>query len=492
MKQSLNLKVSQQLSLTPQLKQSLKLLQLSGIDLEQEIQQALDANPMLEYEEDAPGPDEKPIDLAETETYQIPQPIAESADPSVEIERIDNLAPEQDLAASWQESFEPSRVANSNSGAGNDLPENVQVTSGAESLFDHLNWQIRMTNLSDKDQLICRSLLRSIDEEGYLRIDPAEMAALFDEQLEVEESEVRAMLSLIKTLDPIGVGARDLSDRLLIFLSQLDTDTAGLDHAKLIISEHLDLLANHNLAQLKKILELDDQQLTASLELIMQLNPRVTSEFKSTVEDYIIPDVLVKKVANRWVAAINPDNQHKLRVNETYSRMLKSNIDKQGSEFIHQNLQQAKTFIKGLMSRYDTLHLVGQAIVERQQAFFDNGPESMQPMVLQDVAQELNLHESTISRATAGKYLQSPRGVYELKYFFSSALNSVEGATSSSIAIRSLIKKMIDSEPGAKPLSDSKIAQELEKLGHIVARRTVAKYRESMHIASSSQRKSLV
>ena len=492
MKQSLNLKVSQQLSLTPQLKQSLKLLQLSSFDLEQEIQLALDSNPLLERNERALSPQDNSIRTNDDEIYQIPQPIAESADPSLEIERIDNLVPEQDISSNWQESFEPSRVASTNNGSDISSVANTQIESKAESLFEHLNWQIRMTNLSEKDLLICRSLLRSLNEDGYLEVDPQELVTLFDQQLEVEENEVEAMLSLIKTLEPIGVGARNLGERLVILLAQLSDETGGLKHAKIIVAEHIGLLATHNLTELKKILKISEQQLTLSLALITQLNPRVTAGFKSTLEDYIIPDVLVKKVGKHWVAAINPDNRHKLRINDTYARMLKAGIDKDDSEFIQQHLQQAKIFIKGLMSRYDTLHLVSQTIVERQQAFFEHGEEAMQPMVLNDVAQELDLHESTISRATAGKYLQSAYGVFELKYFFSSALNMVEGATSSSIAVRSLIKKMIKSESKGKPLSDNKIAVELEQLGHIVARRTVAKYRESMQIASSSQRKSLV
>jgi len=283
---------------------------------------------------------------------------------------------------------------------------------------------------------------------------------------------------------------------LKILLEQLPDEAQGLEAAKQIVIQHLDLLGSRNIAKLKKELAISDTQVAQSLALITGLNPRIANQFQSNNENYIIPDLIINKhhdnKNNAWIATLNPDNQSKLRINETYSQLLKSNIDQQGSEFIQHNLIEAKTFIKSLMSRYDTLILVGQAIVERQQAFFEHGPEHMQPMILQDIANELEMHESTISRATAGKYLLSPRGVFELKYFFSSAVSNTDGATSSSTAIRSLIKKMVDSESKKKPLSDSKIAKELEQQGHIVARRTVAKYRESMQIAPSSQRKSLV
>lgn len=495
MKQSLNLKLSQQLTLTPQLKQSLRLLQLPSLDLEQEIQQMLDTNPLLERaERDTPRTDEfQPVSRAEDN--DVPQPIAEAADPSYELERTDHLAAEQDLSSNLQESFESHRTTSHAQGAHIEFAaanEVSQFVAKQDTLFEHLSWQIQMTNLSEKDKLIAATILHCFDEEGYLTVDLAEICGMFDSDLMIEQDEVAAVLSLIKTLEPIGVGARDLGERLAILLDQLPAESSGLDAAKRIVDKHLELVGTHNLAKLKKALNISDQSLSQSLSLITQLNPRITTQFKSDNENYVIPDVLVKKVNCSWVADLNPDNQAKLRVNQTYSDMLKSSIDKQGSDFIQQNLLEAKTFIKGLMSRYDTLLLVAQTIVEKQQAFFEHGVEQMQPLILQDVAEELEMHESTISRATAGKYLLSPRGLFELRYFFSSAISTTSGAVSSSTAIRSLIKKMVDAESKTRPLSDSKIAKELEQLGHIVARRTVAKYRESMHIAPSSQRKSLV
>jgi RNA polymerase sigma-54 factor len=487
MKQSLNLKLSQQLTLTPQLKQSLKLLQLPSLELEQEVQQALDSNPLLErvgtelaestpssdtdVNQDRPNSDSEPVDAGSPET--ITTELSEDS-------------------SNWQEAFDSHRVTSTNSGTGGTDAEFTQFVSKQESLFEHLDWQIQMTTLSVKDKLIANALLRCLDDEGYLNTDISEVAELIDAEIEVDEDEVHAVLSLIKTLEPIGVGARNLNERLTILLDQLPAQTEGLELAKVIVTDHLDLVGTRNLAKLKKTLGVSEHALSESLNLITHLNPRIGGEFKSDNQDYIVPDVHIKKLNGVWRAHLNPDNQVKLRLNQTYSDMLNRDIDKEGSEFIQQNLLEAKMFIKGLMSRYDTLLLVAEAIVERQQAFFDQGDEAMQPMVLQDIAEQLEMHESTISRATAGKYLLSPRGVFELKYFFSSALSTTDGTASSSTAIRSLIRKMVDAESKAKPLSDSKIAKELEQQGHIVARRTVAKYRESMQIAPSSQRKSLV
>lgn len=491
MKQTLNLKFSQNLTLTPQLKQSLKLLQLTSLELEQEIQLALDTNPLLERAEK----DRSATSLTESAVNNDDLEAARNAtDSSSELEHNDRLASEQDLLASWQESFEPQRN-NSNSSALSDT-DFTHFSVKQETLFEHLHWQIQMTTLSNKDKLIATSILRSLDDDGYLTIDLPELGQLLDPSLEVETDEIAAVLSLIKTLEPIGVGARNLGERLEILLESDPKQTGAHELAVIIARQHLDLLGSHNLAALKKILAVSDAELSETLTLITQLNPRLSNQFQSDHENHITPDVHVKKVGERWVAKLNSENQPKLRVNQTYASMLKKSsvqiLDDESSDFIQNNMLEAKTFIKNLMSRYDTLLLVSEAIVERQQDFFEHGEQAMLPMILQDIAETLEMHESTISRATSGKYLLSPRGVTELKFFFSSALSTTDGATSSSTAIRSLIKELVNAENKAKPLSDNKIAKELETQGHIVARRTVAKYRESMHIASSSQRKPLV
>jgi len=457
MKQSLHLKLSQQLTLTPQLKQSLRLLQLSSLDLEQEIQQTLESNPLLERVEKEIATPEQITTVSQPQDNGIPQPVAEAADPNYELERTDNLAPEQDLSANWQESFESRRTTVTSVSNAETSTEFTQFVTQHESLYDHLSWQIRMTTLSEQDRSIANTLLHCLDDEGYLSVAPSEVCSMFAPELEIEEDEVCAVLSLIKTLDPIGVGARNLSERLSILLSQLQADTPGSELAQMIVEDHLELVGTRNLSKLKKTLNVSDQELSESLSIITGLNPRIGAQFSSNNENYITPDVQVKKINSSWVAQINPENQTHLRVNQTYSDLLrsqnKSNLDKEGSEFIQQNLINAKMFIKGLMSRYDTLLLVSEAVVKSQQAFFEKGEEAMRPMVLQDIAEQLELHESTVSRATAGKYLLCPRGIYELKYFFSSALSSTDGTVSSSTAIRSLIRKMVDAESKAPACS---------------------------------------
>jgi len=498
MKQTLNLKLSQQLTLTPQLKQSLRLLQLPSLDLDHEIQLTLDSNPLLERIEENTELQESAHKTQASASIEVSN---NNTDLTAETDHADQLAPEQDLSINWQESVEVQRTNFETNTSSNNLNENTEFTqfvSKEETLFEHLYWQVQMTALSDKDKLIARALLRSLDDDAYLNVELEEICGMLDPELETDVDEVSAILSFIKTLEPIGIGARDLSERLTMQLEKLSNQDNDfiLNNAKTIVSKHFDLLASRNTTKLKKQLALSDEELSESLSLITTLNPRITNQFSNDNQDQVIPDLIISKQdingKNVWVANLNTEAQAKLRVNKTYSDLLKSGIDKQGSEYIQQNLVEAKTFIKNLMSRYDTLLLVGQAIVERQQAFFENGAEHMQPMVRQDIADELEMHESTISRATSGKYLLSPLGVVELKYFFSSAVSNTDGATSSSTAIRSLIKKMVDSESKKKPLSDNKIAQELENQGHIVARRTVAKYRESMQIAPSSQRKSLI
>ena len=498
MKQVLQLKLSPQLTLTPQLKQSLKLLQLPSLELEKEIQAALDSNPLLERIENSgaeePKPSEpSPVSKIANEINNIPQPIAEAADPSIEIERNDLLVAEQNLT----QSFEPQRTETPVRNTQNSDPDTefTQFIAYQETLSESLRWQVQMTNLSARDKLIASSLIDSLDSEGYLQSAPKEIVNLLEPELEIDEDELGAMLSFIKTLEPVGVGASNLQDRLLILLDHFHSTSQHYELAKRLLQEHLALLGTHDYSRLKKQLEISDDALAKTLEIITDLNPRITTQFNSHNQNYVVPDVIVKKLNDQWVAQLNSENQTKLRINQTYSELLKGNaknhLDKQGSEYIQDNLNQAKAFIKGLMGRYDTLYLVAQSIVERQQDFFENGEEQMRPMTLADIAESLDLHESTISRATSGKYLLSPRGVYELKYFFSTALNSADGEVSSSTAIRSLIKKMVAAESKTKPLSDSKITKELEQRGHIIARRTVAKYRESMHIAPSNQRKSL-
>ena len=491
MKQSLNLKLAQQLSLTPQLKQSLKLLQLSSAELEQEVQIAIDSNPLLErVETPAPEPLQSNNDSLNCDD---PNEVTESSDPSLEVTHYESLNTEEDLSNNFSKTFDTTRLGDRQAEPSLDQfhTQASNFLANHNSLTDHLSWQIQMTNLSQRDKLIANALLHSLNEEAYLRIELKEIADLLPLELDIELDEIHAVLSLIKTLDPVGVGAKDLQDRLSLLLEQLEPATLGLNLAKRIVDEHLALLANRDLTRLKQTLSVKDEELATSVRLITQLKPHISSQFTDDARNYVTPDILINKNKDIWVAELNSDNQCKLRVNEEYAKLLNSKIDQHSSEFIQNNLTQAKIYIKSLMSRYDTLLLVSQAIVEHQSAFFEDGELAMKPLILSDIAQQLEMHESTISRAISGKYLVASGSVYELKYFFSSALASTDGSSSSSTAIRSLIKRMVDRESKTKPLSDSKIAKELEEKGHIVARRTVAKYRESMLIAASSQRREL-
>jgi RNA polymerase sigma-54 factor len=491
MKQSLNLKHAQMLSLTPQLKQSLKILQLSSLELEQEIQSALDNNPLLERVE-TPTPEPLP---STNDSFNLDDPneAVETSNPSLETPRDDPLNSEEDFNNNLSKAGDAPRLSERQAAAS--LDQNLSDASNFlvthNSLTDHLSWQIQMTKLSPRDKLIANTLLHSLDEGAYLRAELSEIAELLPLDLGVELDEIQAVLSLIRTLDPIGVGAKNLQDRLSLLLDQVEPTTVGLELARNIVHEHLALLANRDLARLKQTLSVKQEDLAISVRLVTQLNPHIISRFTSDARNYVTPDIIVNKLNDSWAAALNSDNQFRLRVNEEYANLLKSKIDQPSSDYIQTNLTQAKIYIKSLLSRYDTVLLVAQAIVEHQSAFFQDGEVAMRPLVLHDIAQQLEMHESTISRAISGKYLVASGRTYQLKYFFSSALASTDGSSSSSTAIRSLIKRMVDQESKTKPLSDSKIAKKMAEKGFIVARRTVAKYRESMLIAPSSQRKEL-
>ena len=502
MKQTLSLKTSQQLALTPQLKQSLRLLHLSSLDLEREIQQTLDSNPLLERDEElsAPGEINSPRDTSQSNAANndTKSNLNEFANSPFESEPFKLSSKKGDREDDQQETASlriNSSNLNTHNGSGNssDNTEYSQLASDAASLHDHLSWQIQMTALSDRDKLIGDAILYCLDDDGYLCLDLQAICGLVrlpQHSEPISEDEVHAVLSLIKTLDPVGVGATNLSERLTILLAQLPAATAGRDLALKIVANYIPLLAARNYKKLRKQLAVSEAQLLVSTNLITHLQPRITNAYQSVQQNYISPDLLVNKTSSGWRAQLNSENQAKISTNETYTKLLKSGTNKSADEYIQQNLQQAEQFIKGLMNRYDTLLLVGQAIVDRQQGFFNEGEGAMRPMILHDIALALGLNESTISRAVAGKYLLCPRGVFELKFFFCSALSNQHGIDSSSTAIRSAIRKLINTEIKSQPLSDSKIALQLANQGYRVARRTVAKYRESLNIAPSGQRKS--
>lgn len=477
MKQGLQLRLSQQLAMTPQLQQAIRLLQLSTLELQQELQQALESNPLLEQIDT-----HEEIDTRETQD-------SETLDTADALEQKE-MPEELPLDASWDTIY----TAGTPSGTSGDyIDDELPVYQGetTQTLQDYLMWQVELTPFSDTDRAIATSIVDAVDETGYLTV-PLEdiLESIGDEEIDIDE--VEAVLKRIQRFDPVGVAAKDLRDCLLIQLSQFDKTTPWLEEARLIISDHLDLLANHDFRTLMRVTRLKEDVLKEAVNLIQSLDPRPGQSIQTGEPEYVIPDVLVRKHNGHWTVELNSDSIPRLQINQHYASMCNNARNDGDSQFIRSNLQDAKWLIKSLESRNDTLLRVSRCIVEQQQAFFEQGEEYMKPMVLADIAQAVEMHESTISRVTTQKYLHSPRGIFELKYFFSSHVNTEGGGEASSSAIRALVKKLIAAENPAKPLSDSKLTSLLSEQGIMVARRTVAKYRESLSIPPSNQRKQLV
>ncbi|EMW2693590.1 TPA: RNA polymerase factor sigma-54 [Escherichia coli] len=477
MKQGLQLRLSQQLAMTPQLQQAIRLLQLSTLELQQELQQTLESNPLLEQIDT-----HEEIDTRETQD-------SETLDTADALEQKE-MPEELPLDASWDTIY----TAGTPSGTSGDyIDDELPVYQGetTQTLQDYLMWQVELTPFSDTDRAIATSIVDAVDDTGYLTV-PLEdiLESMGDEEIDIDE--VEAVLKRIQRFDPVGVAAKDLRDCLLIQLSQFDKTTPWLEEARLIISDHLDLLANHDFRTLMRVTRLKEDVLKEAVNLIQSLDPRPGQSIQTGEPEYVIPDVLVRKHNGHWTVELNSDSIPRLQINQHYASMCNNARNDGDSQFIRSNLQDAKWLIKSLESRNDTLLRVSRCIVEQQQAFFEQGEEYMKPMVLADIAQAVEMHESTISRVTTQKYLHSPRGIFELKYFFSSHVNTEGGGEASSTAIRALVKKLIAAENPAKPLSDSKLTSLLSEQGIMVARRTVAKYRESLSIPPSNQRKQLV
>ncbi|NPT85762.1 RNA polymerase factor sigma-54 [Escherichia coli] len=477
MKQGLQLRLSQQLAMTPQLQQAIRLLQLSTLELQQELQQALESNPLLEQIDT-----HEEIDTRETQD-------SETLDTADALEQKE-MPEELPLDASWDTIY----TAGTPSGTSGDyIDDELPVYQGetTQTLQDYLMWQVELTPFSDTDRAIATSIVDAVDDTGYLTV-PLEdiLESMGDEEIDIDE--VEAVLKRIQRFDPVGVAAKDLRDCLLIQLSQFDKTTPWLEEARLIISDHLDLLANHDFRTLMRVTRLKEDVLKEAVNLIQSLDPRPGQSIQTGEPEYVIPDVLVRKHNGHWTVELNSDSIPRLQINQHYASMCNNARNDGDSQFIRSNLQDAKWLIKSLESRNDTLLRVSRCIVEQQQAFFEQGEEYMKPMVLADIAQAVEMHESTISRVTTQNTCIVHEAFFELKYFFSSHVNTEGGGEASSTAIRALVKKLIAAENPAKPLSDSKLTSLLSEQGIMVARRTVAKYRESLSIPPSNQRKQLV
>ncbi|MCT8342634.1 MULTISPECIES: RNA polymerase factor sigma-54 [Photorhabdus] len=479
MKQSLQLRLSQQLAMTPQLQQAIRLLQLSTLELQQEIQQALEMNPLLEQDEDH----------QEISNQELPDNETEAMDTLDALQQKD-MPDELPLDASWDEIY----TAGTPSGTRNDYNDDeLPLYQGetVQTLQDYLMWQAELTPFTETDAAIATSIIDAVDDTGYLTV-PLEdiLVSIGDAQLTL--AEVEAVLKQIQHFDPIGVAARDLKDCLLVQLSMFPPETPYLEEARLIVCEHLELLGHRDFRNLTRLSRLKEDTLKEVINLIQSLEPKPGLAINTGESEYVIPDILVRKESEHWQVELNTDSIPRLHINQHYAELGQHTRNESDSQFIRNNLQEAKWLIKSLESRNDTLLKVARCIVEQQQEFFEHGEEYMKPMVLADIAFQIDMHESTISRVTTQKFLHSPRGIFELKYFFSSHVNTESGGEASSTAIRALVKKLVAAENPAKPFSDSKLTSMLADQGIMVARRTVAKYRESLSIPPSNQRKRLV
>ncbi|MBX2886556.1 MAG: RNA polymerase factor sigma-54 [Granulosicoccus sp.] len=509
MKQSLQIKMGQSLAMTPQLQQAIKLLQLSTLELQSEIQSALENNPMLEMQEDE-GTEPRESDLAnesrETRNAKLEEEkaAAEQKQTANELElagensaATDDVMPEElPVDSGWDDIYDSSAPMSSSAGSDGETRDFTEFhNSGISSIQDHLNEQIRFAPLSERDHQIAETIIDAVDNNGYL-IDPVDVLLdglnrdIDDPEHMFVLDEFETVLHLIQHLDPAGCAARNASECMSIQLGQLKSSET-VDNAQIIVRNHLDLLASHDFARLRRLLKINEEHLQEVIALIRSLNPRPGRQLVNDHDQYIVPDVFVKKIKGVWRVELNPDIAPKLGINALYAGMVKRADKSEDNNFMRNHLQEARWFIKSLQSRNETLLRVATAIVERQRSFLEYGDEAMKPLVLRDIAEQLSLHESTISRVTTHKYIHTPRGIFEFKYFFSSHVSTANGGECSATAIRAMIRKFIAAEDSTKPLSDSKIASTLVAEGIQVARRTVAKYRESMAIPPSNERKRL-
>lgn len=480
MKQSLQLKLSQHLTLTPQLQQSIRLLQLSTMELNQELEKFLTENPLLEREDAESEIPPAPVHLNGESTATLQAP---SEEPSPE-----NPAQTDTFTADFDWGGEGGSGAGTRDDA--DDSDFFQVPAESPNLREHLLRQLSLTQLEPRDRNLVAFLIEALDDDGYLTQPLEELARLVPEEVQIEPEDLHIALKHLQNLDPTGVGARSCAECLELQLLALPESTPSRVPALTIVRGHLELLAARDFARLRKALQCEDDELRQAQRLIQSLNPRPGAAFAPTETRYIVPDVVVKKVKNVWVASLNPDAMPKLRINRMYADILQSNRSQSGSQLSHQ-LQEARWLIKNVQQRFETILRVSQAIVDRQRHFFEHGEVGMRPLVLREIASTLGLHESTVSRVTTQKFMFTPRGIFELKYFFGSHVATETGGACSATAIRALLKQLVAAEDAKKPLSDSKISEILSQQGIVVARRTIAKYRESLQIPSVSMRKSL-
>jgi RNA polymerase sigma-54 factor len=485
MKPALQLKLSQHLALTPQLQQSIKLLQLSTIEMQQEIERYLLENPMLEREDDAPE------SFANAQQFDSPRNEETRSEGSEEREPREERDGEPPASPSEVDDDRWTSDAGTFTGAGRDDDDDSDaqdIHAANVSLREHLGWQLGMTQLTERDRSLVRFLIEALDDDGYLSAPLQELWETLPPEYEIELEELEIALRHIQNFDPTGIGARNLQECLSLQLKALP-DEYDRNVALVIVGKHLELLAARDFAKLRRVTGYDDEDLKAAQGLITSLNPRPAAGYAQVEARYITPDVIVKKLKGKWTAYINPDAYPRLRINRLYAEILSK--QRRGNGNMTTQMQEARWLIKNVQQRFDTIHRVTQAIVDRQRQFFEHGEVAMRPLVLREIADILGLHESTVSRVTSQKYMATPRGIFELKYFFGSHVATDTGGACSATAIRALIKQLVGAEDGKKPLSDSQLSEILGQQGIVVARRTVAKYRESLNIPPVNLRKTL-
>ena len=478
MKPSLQLRVGQQLTLTPQLKQAIRLLTLSTLELQSELSMAIESNPMLEWDEVAPAPEPANPDGSPDAT-----PVDNAAS---EGERSEATADEDWRDGPESEFDLPDFSSGSRQNEDGDDEGAETRQAAVPDLADHLLWQLHLSHLSPRDLAIAHAIVEALDEDGYLQEPDDELIAAVAPEHRVNADEVAAVRHFVQQLDPVGVASRDLRECLSVQLHQFAADDAQA-LALRIVASHLEFLARHDRVRLARDLQVDDDLLDRAIAMIRALSPKPGAGFSTIAAEHVIPDVYVYKRHGRWETSLNPGAAPKVRINDHYASLLRRCARDEGTALKGQ-LQEARWLLKSLEQRDQTVLKVARVIVDRQEAFLERGPEAMRPLVLREVADEIGMHESTVSRVTTRKYLHTPRGTYEFKYFFSSHVSTKDGGEASSTAIQAMIKRLIDDESPQKPLSDSAISDVLKRRGILVARRTVAKYREAMRIPSSNER----
>jgi RNA polymerase sigma-54 factor len=479
MKVGLQLRQSQQLTLTPQLQQAIRLLQLSTLEVTQESERLLDENPFLEREEDDPS---QPYAFGDAQSHTQTTSSASSSE---------HGAAEREAAPNDSDWAIPSFSTSNNTD--DDDAGFGEVAADKPGLRDHLISQVNLSLLEQRDKQIIGLLIDALDDNAYLSQSLEEIAEFLPEELDITLDDLETALVQLQHLDEPGIGARNLSECLSLQLQAMSfgkPNSPSMELAQRLVANHLDLLATHDYAKLKKILHCDDAALRAAQDLIVHLQPRPGAAFEQRAADYVVPDVLVERVGGVWRARLNPEAMPRLRINQVYANIMQSRGENTAQEMSGQLLE-ARWFIKNLQQRFDTILRVSQAIVERQHQFFQHGNIAMRPLVLREIADQLELHESTISRVTTQKFMLTPCGIYELKYFFGSGLATKTGGSCSSTAIREIIKQLVEEEDAHNPLNDSRMSEILAQQGIIVARRTVAKYRELLHILPVNLRKSI-